>query len=364
MATPKGREIIYKVAEKTDLVMCSYRKGAAEKLGVDYDSLRKINPRLVYLHSPAFGIDGPCAYQPAFAPTITAAVGGMQYLRGPNGVPVLGPEVGVQQIKELLEGRRAGNAWTGGGNADGVAALGVATGLLLGLVARERTGKAYRLMTTMLCSNAYCLSEHFVDYQGKPPGPMPDVEMYGFSPLYRLYQAKDAWLFLAAPQEKEWHRLCQALHQATGGHLHLAANEHFRTPEGRRQHAEELAEALAAVLRTKTADEWEALFSKSDIACVKVGTTPTTKFIISDPVMTENGYVDLVEHPTFGEYPRPSPIVTLSHTPGISQAGCTVGQHTALILRELGYGEAETKQMEEQGIVATSRKEAPVAGRN
>jgi crotonobetainyl-CoA:carnitine CoA-transferase CaiB-like acyl-CoA transferase len=359
IATPQGLEIIYKIAEKVDLVMCSWRKGVAERRGLDYESLRKINPRLVYLLSPAYGIDGPCADLPVFAPSITAAVGGMLFQGGLNAWPS-DPDLDFLQIKEVLTSRPSGSG--GGGNADGVAALGVATGLLLGLVARERTGKGYRLMTTMLCSNAYSLSEHFVDYQGRPPAPMPDPELYGFGPLYRLYQAKEGWVFLACPQQGEWERFCKAVHEATGGHLRFAENERFKTAESRQRHADELAEALAALFRQRTAREWESHFRRFDVACVEINQTPTAKFQITDPVMAENGYLDVVEHPLYGEYPRLGPIVHFSRTPGLSRPGCMVGQHTVAILEELGYSEGAIQQLEEQGVIATSRIEPAVPG--
>ncbi len=326
---PEGREIVRQLARSADVVLTCYRGGVAERLGVDYPSLVRENPRLVYLSAPGYGTDGPCARKPAFAPTIGAA-SGIALLQGGPSIPS-GPDLTLAEVKAAsIRLTWAGQA---PGNADGCSALGVATALLLGLVARERTGHGQLLHTTMLSTTLYACADDALAYTGKPPRRVPDARLYGLSALYRLYEAAEGWVFLACPQEKEWAPLCRALVVE----IDLAADPRFASPAERARHDQALATVLAAAFRTRTASAWEAYCTAVNVACVEVARGPVARAVIEDAVVREAGFLAEVEHPTFGTHRRLAPLVALSQTPGVARPAPVLGQHTEEVLRELGY---------------------------
>jgi crotonobetainyl-CoA:carnitine CoA-transferase CaiB-like acyl-CoA transferase len=343
LATPEGQAIAHRLARTADLALVSYRAGAAERLGVDYASLARENPRLVYLNAPGYGVDGPCARKPAYAPTIGVATGVARFQAGPS-IPE-GPGLSLAEIEAAsIRLNWAGQA---PGNADGCAALGVATALLLGLVARERTGEGQEMLASMLGTTAWVVSDDAIAYAGRPPRAEPDPMLYGLSALYRLYEASAGWVFLACPQPREWDALCRAL----VADVDLAADGRFATPAARREHDAALADVLADVFRRRPAAAWEHALVAADVACVEVAPGPVAARVIGDPALRAAGMLADVEHPTFGPHRRLAPLVRLSLTPGEARPACRTGQHTAAVLSELGYGDEAVADLARRGIV-------------
>jgi len=343
---PDGRAIVHALATRADVVLMGYRAGVAEKLGVDAATLQRLNPRLVYLAAPGYGVDGPCGRKPAFAPTIGVASGAALYQAGPS-IPH-GPELTLDEIKRASI--RLNYAAQAPGNADGASALGVGAALLLGLVARERTGRAPAMLTSMLCTTAYAVSDDGIDYPGRPPRAEPDPLLYGMSALYRLYACASGWVFLAAPQEREWPALCEAL--VAHGAADLAGDARFTSAAERSRNEDALAAALTSVFATRPADEWERLLLARDVACVAVADGPVARAVMYDPVTREAGFLSEVEHPTFGAHRRLAPVVGLSATPGEARPAATLGMHGEAVLRELGHDDAAIASLYERGVVA------------
>jgi crotonobetainyl-CoA:carnitine CoA-transferase CaiB-like acyl-CoA transferase len=135
--------------------------------------------------------------------------------------------------------------------ADGVAALGVASTMLLGLLARVRVQALGELTTTMLAAGTHALFDRVVDYAGKPTPPTADDETYGYSAVYRMYRAAEGWVFLAVPAEDEWTWLTRQ-----PAFRELAADPRFASSAARGEHDDALAEALAATFAARPAQEW------------------------------------------------------------------------------------------------------------
>lgn len=343
---PDGRAIVHALAARADVVLMGYRAGVAEKLGVDAATLQRLNPRLVYLAAPGYGIDGPCGRKPAFAPTIGVASGAALFQAGPS-IPH-GPELTLDEIKPASI--RLNYAAQAPGNADGASALGVGAALLLGLLARERTGRAPSMLTSMLCTTAYAVSDDGIDHPDRPPRTEPDPLLYGMGALYRLYACASGWVFLAAPQEREWPALCAAL--AAHGAADLAGDARFACTADRARDDAALAAVLASVFATRPADEWERLLLARDVACVAVADGPVARAVMYDPVTREAGFLAEVEHPTFGPHRRLAPVVTLARTPGEARPAATLGMHGEAVLRELGHDDAAIASLFERGVVA------------
>ena len=170
LKTSEGQEIVHKLAAKADLFVHNYRPGVPEKLGIDYETLAAINPDLVYLYASAYGESGPYASRPAYNPIPDAVCGAHRVQAGTATPPTPETSLSIEEMREVS--RRLGRADRAGGG-DPNSGLGVATALLLGLYVRERTGQTDKMLTTMLCSNAFANSDDFISYEGKPSRPIP-----------------------------------------------------------------------------------------------------------------------------------------------------------------------------------------------
>jgi crotonobetainyl-CoA:carnitine CoA-transferase CaiB-like acyl-CoA transferase len=255
------------------------------------------------------------------------------------------PDLTLEEIKTAS--LRLGTAAQAPGNADGFAALGVATAMLLGLVARERTGVAQEMLTSMLCTTAYALSADCIEYPDRRPSPAPDPELYGLSALYRLYETAQGWVFLAAPQPGEWPALCTAL----APHGDLSADSRFATVRERERNDEALADVLAEIFRQRSASDWERDLVAADVGCAEVAPGPISRATMCDPITREAGFLCEVEHPSFGTHRRLAPLASLSLTPGAARPACLLGQHTESVLRELGYDTASIEKLEADGVI-------------
>jgi crotonobetainyl-CoA:carnitine CoA-transferase CaiB-like acyl-CoA transferase len=200
---PEGREIVRELARRADAVLRSFRAGVAERLGYDEESLLAINPDLVYLNAPGFGVDGPYGRRPAYAPTIGAGAG--QPGCNSGDTLVQRDDLTLDEVKDLS--LRMGGAAMSGNNPDASSSVLVAIGMLLGLRSKRRVAPGQAMLTTMLSTMTHVLSDDTIEYEGRRAAPTLDLGLQGFGPLDRLYEASDGWIFLAAPCDRTGQRL-------------------------------------------------------------------------------------------------------------------------------------------------------------
>jgi crotonobetainyl-CoA:carnitine CoA-transferase CaiB-like acyl-CoA transferase len=222
------------------------------------------------------------------------------------------------------------------GQADGFSATGVATALLLGVLAKRRGAPGQEMTTSMLSTMAHTLSEDMVEYADRAPLRTPDRDLYGLDARYRLYETADGWVFLAAPADDDWQSL---------------AAEMDLGPE-----LVDDDEALSAVLTerflTRAARDWEATFVPLDVACVEVAKGPVEKVVMPAGGMGEElGIVTGTTHPMVGDYLRLLPTVKLSRSEGLAGPAPLCGAQTDAILAELGYDEARISKLREAGVI-------------
>ncbi len=343
---PEGREIIKQILSKADLVLNSFRAGVAKRLGLDEASIRAINPDVIYHEAPGFGVGGPFGHRPAYAPTIGAG-SGMARRNVKSAVPE-GPGLTLDQVKDGAI-RMAASSMTVG-HADGFSALGVACAEALALLARKRGLGGQRVLTSMLLTLAQVLSEDMVEYAGRSETLAADIDLYGLGPLYRLYEAGQGWVFLAAPEPKEWAALTTIMPESAG-----LDDARFATSEGRAQHSDDLAARLATVFKTRSAAEWETLLTGADVACVEADPGPSQNTLMAPGGLAHQlDMVATVEHPLFGEHPRLKAVVNFSRSQTRAEAGILIGQHTDLVLGELGYTEAELLDLADRKVIGRS----------
>jgi len=343
VSTPAGRDIVHALAKRADVVLRSYRAGVAERLGVDAATLLKINPDLVYLDAPGYGTDGPCGLKPAFAPTIAAAAGLSMRIVGPS-VPERA-DISLDELKSASI--RLAAAGTFIAQSDGFSALGVATAMLLGMLARKNGAPGQRLLTTMLSTVAHALSEDMVRYANRPASPAPDPELFGLSATYRLYASSDGQVFLAVTSEREWRRLV-----AQPEFSALANDARFRDAGARRENDAAVIAALTPIFITKSGAAWEAQLTAADVACVVSGGGPVEAAVTDpDSLARRLGMVVEVNHPTFETHPRMIAPVQFSRSRTLAGEAPLCGQDTDRVLREIGYEDEQIAALRDAKVI-------------
>ena len=342
LQTDEGRRIVQELARHSDVVLCAYRAGGAERAGVDAATLLRLNPDLVYVNAPGYGTAGPYGGRPAYAPTIGAAAG-FALTDAPDAA----------ESTETLEDKKRGARRLAAAHAvptlqaDGASALGVASTMLLGLVARARGRRLDPLTVTMLGTATHALVDRIVDYPGRPASPTVDAGGHGFSALYRLYPTGEGWVFLAAPAEREWPELTAAL----ADEMDLASDERFTTAESRTANDGALAEVLAGVFARRPAADWEKILTASGVGCVQAAEAEPGVVVQTDPVLAGEYTVSAVS-PVFEEHLRVAPPFQFSRSITQAKGGCLAGEHTDAILRELGYDDEAIADLRARSIVA------------
>lgn len=338
---PEGLELVYKLAKQSDMVLQCFRGRAAERANIDEASLKAVNPDLAFVTTSGYGVDGPFAHRAAYAPSIGAA----------SGLSLLDSRDGGQAPVDIEDTHRRAVTLNAGGavpavQSDGIAAHGVGSALMVALYAQRRGIQLSNLVTTMLGTVQQALIVHNTAYAGRPPIQAADDEFYGINALYRMYRAADGFVFLAAPLAHEW----LALANTMSPYVDLHADERFASAESRAEHDDALIDALATVFITKTKLEWEDELTAQDVGCVEVVERNSELVLQTDPYF-EAGYSVEAYSPIFEEHRRLAPLCRFSRSRTKADAGCTIGQHTDAVLREIGLDEARIADLRSREIV-------------
>jgi crotonobetainyl-CoA:carnitine CoA-transferase CaiB-like acyl-CoA transferase len=341
LQTPEGKEIVHKLIAKADVLSHNYRLGVPERLHVDWETCRKINPRLVHVWMGTYGENGMHARRPGAHPIPGAVMGGAMRQMG-RGIPP--PPEQAMDIEEIVETTR----WIMKSNwgPDQNTSPALATGIILGLRARDLTGKGQPVHITMLNANAWTNADEYYDYANRPPLTMPDGELHGLHALYRLYRCREGWVFLGCLFQDEWETFCRTVQRGD-----LLADRRFATREARQAHDEALITEIAGIFAERTAAEWEELLIKADIGCVRADEALEGEFYADHPHAKANALSVEVEHPYVGKYLRYGGLVAFSLTPGLYRTATQIGQHTKPLLREIGYDDQQIEDLGRRGIV-------------
>ncbi len=319
----EGREIVYQLARRSDVALENFRPGVAEKLGVDYPSLRAVNPRIIYCSISGFGQEGPYRGLPAYD-IILQGMGGLMGITGePGGRPV---KVGVA-ISDLAAGLQA------------------AIGLLAALLKRERDGTGQSLDISMLDAQIFLLATMIPAYfaTGVVPGPMGSAHP-SIVP-YQAFPTKDGFITIAVTNEKFWQAFCRAL-----GRPELAGDPRFQTNARRVEHRGELLPILEEVLATRTGDEWIRILREEGIPC---GPILTFDRLFQDPQVQAREMIKTLDHERAGPVTVVGTPFKLSLTPGrLSSPPPVLGQHTEEILTSLGYDSETILALRRKGVIS------------
>jgi crotonobetainyl-CoA:carnitine CoA-transferase CaiB-like acyl-CoA transferase len=342
LRTPEGKAIAQQIVSNADAFLTGFRTGVADRMGLGYDELKEINPRLLYVHAAGYGTDGPYAHRALYAQAAQAVAGSFGRQVGYWTDPAQSEDFSVLELQAVVLPHL--NQLVDG---DSNAALALLAALSLGLYHQQRTGQGQFLGTSMIGGNAWAYSDDFCSYAGKPPTALCDSEYYGTSALDRVYEAAEAsWVCLAVRTDAEFAALLDVI-----GLPELAADERFDSAKSRAEHDDELISLLGARFSEKPAGEWESELSAARVGCVNVNLLGQPVFTSFDPVLRETGLTVTVEHPMYGEIVRAAPPISFSETPGRVAPPCVRGGQYLQILTGLGYSEADITKFEQLGVV-------------
>jgi len=325
LTRPEGREVLYRLVDRADVLLHNYRPAVAQRLGVDYETLCARNPRLIYVTITAYGDRGPYAGQRGYDVLAQALSGLMGRRSLPDGTP-LGAGVWVSDMS---------------------APMCLAYGIALALYHRERTGRGQKVETSLL---HMCLAMQLVDLirveHGEEGGGSGGPRDYFNLAVWAPYRCADGrWLRIAAVSDREFQDLCRALDLE-----HLAQDPRFATGRARLDSNEDLYNLLEGVFATRPRDEWLEVLRRHDVPCAPV---LSPEEVFDHPQVRENGMVAEVEHPLAGRVTFVAPPVRLSGAPPRVQGPAPLlGQHTEEVLREVGYSEEEIARLRQARVIA------------
>ena len=322
--SPEGREVVYDLVRKSDVVVENLRPGATKRYGIDYDTLSKLNARLIYATVTAFGSTGPDHDQPGFDPLLQSRSGLMR-AQGGYGHPPFYLTCGV---------------------CDYAAALLTAYGVTAALYARDRTGKGQRVETALLNASMAVQSGSFIFYEGRPDLENGGPDLWGTGALYRIYPTANSSLSLTIVEASHWQALCQVL-------THLGLERRYSLSAARQESTEgPLASTLTEVFSTKTTEEWLALFDKASIPCAQILSLPQ---LFSDDHIAANDLIATHTHSQWEEVRQTGVLAKFSRTPAtLPYVAPLLGQHTIEVLQEVtGYGQEQIAQLLKAGAIRT-----------
>ena len=322
LKAPEGLEVLKRLAARSDVVVENYRPDVKFRLGVDYESLKKINKRLVYASISGFGQDGPYRERPGFD-QIAQGMGGLMSI---TGVPGQGPmRVGIPV-------------------ADLTAGIFAAMGILVALLEREESGEGQWVQSSLLGAQIAMLDFQAARWTIAKEVPGQAGNNHPTSIPTGVFATADGHINIAAAGNDIYHRCCRAL-----GVPELATDPRFVTGKARLENRDVLNGMIEAITRTRTSAEWiETLNAEG----VPSGPIYKMNEVFDDPQVKHLGIARKVRHKTLGEVEVIGQAIELSRTPwSIRSATPEPGEHTDAVLAELGFGAAEIVSLRAKKVV-------------
>ena len=320
---PGGLEVVKRLLAEADVVTENYRKGTLEKLGLGYDVLQKLNPRLIYCAVSGYGRTGPYADKGGFD-LIAQGFAGIMSITGEPGGPPVKSGTSIADI-----------------NAGILAALGIVSAL----VARATTGRGQVVETSLMeaaIQQTYWHSAIFFA-TGENPGPTGSAHI--LTAPYQAFPTQDGWINIGGANQANWERIVKVIERPE-----LAQDPRFRTNGDRMKNLAQLTPLIAERLRSRPSAQWIRVFED---AGVPVGPVNRIGDMLADPQVHAREMVVEVDHAQAGRMKTLGSPIKFSDTPGaVRRAAPLLGQHTDEVLAALGYGKSEIAALRAEGAVA------------
>ena len=323
LKTPEGLKIFFELAKDADVIVENYKSTVKHRLGVDYESVKKVNPRIVYGSISGFGQDGPYEGR-AGVDQIAQGMGGLMSITGhPGGGPV---RVGIA-INDVAAGVLLANA------------------IVLALLDRERSGEGQWVHTSLIEAQIFFLDFQASRYLIKGEVAGQAGNNHPTSSGTGMYQTADGYINIAASGDSLWEHFCKAADAAD-----LLTDPDFKNVKLRVQNRDKLQARLSEIMKRHTNDWWVDAMNKAGVPC---GPINTIDKVFADPQVKHLRIARPVNHPKYGKqtvvgqpihmsrYPQPD---TLKHTP-------EPGEHTEEVLGGLGYDKAAIAGLRAKGAI-------------
>ncbi|ETW96425.1 MAG: hypothetical protein ETSY1_26690 [Candidatus Entotheonella factor] len=319
---PRAIKIFMELAAESDIIVENNRAGVMDRLGLGYDAVKQVNPKMIYASLSGFGQSGPYRDRGGYD-TIAQGMSGIMSATGNPGAPPAKAGVPIIDIG------------TG---------LFTAYGILSAYIHRQRTGEGQYLDMALLdCAIAFSMWESAAVFSGGEV-PSPFGSMHRRNQPHGAFKTQDGYFCIAADQQHHWKRFCEL-----AGLEELIDDPRFATNRDRVEHLEELQEAMEVALVHKTSNEWNDILSAEGIPC---GPVYRYDQVFDDPHVQHRQMAVDVDHPKAGPITITNTPLKLSQTPGqVRMPAPTLSQHTDEILRRLGYDDATVEQYHDEGVV-------------
>ena len=322
LKSPAGKKVFLSLVKTADVVIENYRPDVKDRLGIDYASLKAINPRIILASISGFGQDGPYRDRPGFDQIAQGLCGIMSV----TGFAGQGP-------------MRAGAAV-----ADVTAGLQAALGIMTAIVERETTGEGQWVQSNLLQAGLTLLDFQAARYTMDGQVPPQVGNDHPTSMPTSAYRTADGFINVAAAGSAIWKRLCDAI-----GRPDLMSDPRFASAQGRSSNRTALADEINAVLATRPSLEWVESLNAAGVPC---GPIHAMDEVFADAQVRHLNAAVAVEHPTLGTLTILNQAIKLSRTPGaVVTATPERGEHSDEILGEIGLSATEVAELRDSGVI-------------
>ena len=306
MSSPQGQKLILQLVDKCDVLIENFKVGGLKKYGLDYSSVKAINPKLVYCSITGFGQTGPFSDRAGYDFMIQAMGGLMSVTGEPDGQPM---KVGVA-LSDVMTGLYAANA------------------IQAALIHQLRSGKGQYIDLALLDVQVATLANQAMNYLASGVNPKRLGNAHPNIVPYQAFQTADGYLILAVGNDTQFARFCEL-----AGRPELAVDERFENNSSRVKYRQMLIPQLVKILKKHGADWWLEQLNEKGIPC---GPIANIDQVFDNPQVQHRGMLLELDHPTAGKVPGVANPINLSESPvAYSKAPPLLGQHTEQVLSEL-----------------------------
>ncbi len=329
LKSSEGQAIFKRLAGSADIIVEGFRPGVMKRLGGDYETIRALNPRIIYCSLSGFGQDGPYRNYPAHDMNYLSLAGVLGLIGEADRKPAIPLNIIADYAGASLHG---------------------ALGIVLALYARERTGRGQHVDVSYLDTSIALLAAtpnmRFFFSDGSAPRRGAGF-LGGSYPYYAIYETKDAKLLtIGCTEPWLWENFCKAIGRPDLARFARKPDQFVRPANAEEDAARRQVEAI---IRTKTRDEWYEILVKADVC---VGKVYDVEEVPRDPQVQHRQMVVEVEHPTHGRIKEFGIAIKMSETPGsVRRAAPVTGEHTEDVLKDLGFGADDIGGLRSRGVI-------------
>jgi formyl-CoA transferase/CoA:oxalate CoA-transferase len=299
----EDRKLLDALVRECDVVVQNFRPGVAERLGIDYESLKRQNPGVIYVSISGFGLSGPDSQRPGYD-LIIQAMSGMMRASGTAEQPAKS----CFPAADVLAGQSASQA------------------ILAALYAKQRTGEGTHIEVSLLESLLFAMSLHTTASLLTGVTPEPHGTSHPSIVPYQLLRCKDSLLAVAVPNQRIWRRFCEAL-----GKSEWTEDERYRTNRDRIGHRGTLIAEIEAIMKQRASSEWVRILDQHGVPC---GPLLSVSDIVQHPQILARNSIATVEHPALGALRLLANPIRFQNYGMEYRTPPTLGQHTASVKEE------------------------------